>query len=68
MLRDQLRENALLKKFYCDVNLNDLINFNEELAHKLVSEPADVIPLVSIFCQNSWTTAANAHGSSSSLP
>ncbi|GAB0132596.1 hypothetical protein EsDP_00001028 [Epichloe bromicola] len=43
--RDQLRENALLKKFYCDVNINDLINFNEELAHKLASEPADILPL-----------------------
>ncbi|KAK2593856.1 minichromosome maintenance protein 5 [Conoideocrella luteorostrata] len=43
--RDQLRENALLKKFYCDVNINDLINFNEELAHKLASEPAEIIPL-----------------------
>ncbi|KAK3196112.1 minichromosome maintenance protein 5 [Lecanicillium sp. MT-2017a] len=43
--RDQLRENALLKKYYCDVNINDLITFNEELAHKLASEPADIIPL-----------------------
>ncbi|KAM4056249.1 MCM2/3/5 family protein [Hirsutella rhossiliensis] len=43
--RDQLRENALLKKYNCDVNINDLINFNEELAHKLASEPAEVIPL-----------------------
>lgn len=46
--RDQLRENALLKKYYCDVNINDIINFNEELAHKLASEPAEVIPLVSV--------------------
>jgi DNA replication licensing factor MCM5 len=45
--RDQLRENALLKKFYCDVDIKDLINFNEELAHRLVSEPAEIIPLVS---------------------
>ncbi|EQL03127.1 hypothetical protein G6O67_002904 [Ophiocordyceps sinensis] len=43
--RDQLRENALLKKYNCDVNINDLINFNEELAHKLASEPAEVVPL-----------------------
>ncbi|GAO17853.1 hypothetical protein UVI_02011490 [Ustilaginoidea virens] len=45
ILSDQLRENALLKRFYCDVNISDLINFNEELAHKLASEPADIIPL-----------------------
>jgi DNA replication licensing factor MCM5 len=44
--RDQLRENALLKKYYCDVNINDLISFNEELAHRLASEPAEIIPLV----------------------
>ncbi|KAM0479782.1 hypothetical protein ACHAPX_004359 [Trichoderma viride] len=43
--RDQLRENALLKKFNCDVDIKDLINFNEELAHRLVSEPAEIIPL-----------------------
>lgn len=45
-LRDQLRENALLKKYYCDVNIGDLIKFNEEIAHRLVTEPADIIPLV----------------------
>ncbi|KAL6878889.1 MCM2/3/5 family domain-containing protein [Trichoderma novae-zelandiae] len=43
--RDQLKENALLQKFYCDVDIKDLISFNEELAHKLVSEPAEIIPL-----------------------
>lgn len=46
ILSDQLRENALLQKYYCDVNITDLINFNEELAHKLASEPAEIIPLV----------------------
>jgi DNA replication licensing factor MCM5 len=45
--RDQLRENALLKQYYCDVNIGDLIKFNEELAHRLVTEPAEIIPLVS---------------------
>lgn len=44
--RDQLRENALLQKYYCDVNIGDLIKFNEEIAHRLVNEPADIIPLV----------------------
>ncbi|KAF5657884.1 minichromosome maintenance 5 (cell division control 46) [Fusarium heterosporum] len=43
--RDQLRENALLKRYFCDVNINDLISFNEELAHLLASEPAEIIPL-----------------------
>jgi DNA replicative helicase MCM subunit Mcm2 (Cdc46/Mcm family) len=45
-LRDQLKENALLKKFYCDIDIGDLIKYNEELAHRMVSEPADIIPLV----------------------
>ena len=45
--RDQLRENVLLKQFYCDVDINHLISFNEDLAHRLVTEPAEVIPLVS---------------------
>ncbi|KAF2970387.1 hypothetical protein GQX73_g3225 [Xylaria multiplex] len=43
--RDQLRENALLKRFYCDVNITDLIKYNEELAHRLVTEPAEIITL-----------------------
>ncbi|XDG01713.1 hypothetical protein ABKA04_001328 [Annulohypoxylon sp. FPYF3050] len=43
--RDQLRENALLKKYYCDINITDLIKYNEELAHRLVTEPAELIPL-----------------------
>ncbi|KAH7188990.1 MCM2/3/5 family-domain-containing protein [Fusarium flagelliforme] len=43
--RDQLRENALLKRYFCDVNINDLISFNEDLAHQLTSEPAEIIPL-----------------------
>ena len=46
LIRDQLRENALLKRYYCDVNISDLIGFNEELAHRLASEPAEIIPLV----------------------
>ncbi|KAL8367124.1 hypothetical protein RB595_008884 [Gaeumannomyces hyphopodioides] len=43
--RDQLRENALLQRYYCDVNIGDLIKFNEELAHRLVTEPTELIPL-----------------------
>ncbi|KAK8034470.1 DNA replication licensing factor mcm5 [Apiospora rasikravindrae] len=43
--RDQLRENALLKQFYCDIDIGDLIKYNEELAHRLATEPAEIIPL-----------------------
>lgn len=46
LCRDQLRENTLLQKYFCDVNIGDLIKYNEELAHRLVTEPAVIIPLV----------------------
>ena len=48
--RDQLRENVLVKQYYCDVDVAHLISYNEELAHKLSTEPADIIPLVSSRC------------------
>lgn len=44
--RDQLRENALLKRYFCDVDITDLIKYNEELAHRLVTEPGEIIPMV----------------------
>ena len=45
-LRDQIRENVLVKQYYCDVDIAHLISYNEELAHKLTTQPADIIPLV----------------------
>lgn len=46
--RDQLRQNVLVKQYFCDIDIAHLISYNEELAHKLTTEPADIIPLVSI--------------------
>ncbi|KAI4167127.1 MAG: hypothetical protein LQ343_007454 [Gyalolechia ehrenbergii] len=43
--RDQIRENVLVKLYYCDVDIAHLISYNEELAHKLQTQPADTIPL-----------------------
>ncbi|KAF2816581.1 DNA replication licensing factor mcm5 [Mytilinidion resinicola] len=43
--RDQIRENVLVKQFYCDIDVAHLISYNEELAHRLQNEPADIIPL-----------------------
>ncbi|KAI9047368.1 hypothetical protein LZ554_008815 [Drepanopeziza brunnea f. sp. 'monogermtubi'] len=43
--RDQIRENVLLKQYYCDVDVGHLNSFNEELAHRLSKEPAEIIPL-----------------------
>ncbi|KAK2814024.1 minichromosome maintenance protein 5 [Emmonsiellopsis sp. PD_5] len=43
--RDQIRQNALVKKYYCDIDIAHLIAYNEELAHRLTTEPSDTIPL-----------------------
>jgi DNA replication licensing factor MCM5 len=48
---DQLRQNALVKQFYCDIDIAHLISYNEELAHKLTTEPGEMIPLVSTTIQ-----------------
>jgi DNA replication licensing factor MCM5 len=45
--RDQIRENVLLGQHFCQVDVAHLIQYNEELAAKLITEPADIIPLVS---------------------
>lgn len=36
-----------MKQYYCDIDIAHLISYNEELAHKLTTEPGDIIPLVS---------------------
>ena len=43
--RDQIRQNVLVKQYYCDIDIAHLISYNEELAHKLTSDPIDTIPL-----------------------
>ncbi len=49
--RDQIRENVLLKQYYCDIDMAHLINYNDgELAHMLKQNPAEVVPLVRIPC------------------
>ena len=45
--RDQIRQNVLVKQYYCDVDIAHLVSYNEELAHRLTTEPAENIPLVS---------------------
>ena len=44
--RDQIRQNVLVKQYYCDVDIAHLISYDEELAHKLTTEPTEIIPLV----------------------
>ncbi|PSN74769.1 DNA replication licensing factor mcm5 [Corynespora cassiicola Philippines] len=43
--RDQIRENVLVKQYYCDIDIAHLISYDEELAHKLTQDPAEIIPL-----------------------
>lgn len=49
---DQLRHNVLGKNYYCDIDIAHLISYNEDLAHKLTSEPTDIIPLVGTMQRN----------------
>jgi len=46
--RDQIRENVLSKQYYCDVDIADLIAYDEQLAHQLNNEPGEIIPLVCV--------------------
>ena len=41
-----------MKQYYCDIDIAHLISYNEELAHKLTTEPGDIIPLVSSLPQH----------------
>jgi DNA replication licensing factor MCM5 len=43
--RDQIRENVLVKQYYCDIDIAHLISYDEELAHKLTQDPAEILPL-----------------------
>ncbi|KAF2177498.1 DNA replication licensing factor mcm5 [Zopfia rhizophila CBS 207.26] len=43
--RDQIRENVLVKQYYCDIDIAHLISYDEELAHRLTTDPAEIIPL-----------------------
>lgn len=43
---DQIRQNVLIRQYYCDVDVAHLISYNEELAHKLTTQPAEIIPSV----------------------
>lgn len=51
--RDQLRDNVLVKQYYLNVNVGHLISFNEELAHKLTTEPAEMLPLFELAVKQS---------------
>ncbi|KAK9454462.1 MCM2/3/5 family-domain-containing protein [Dipodascopsis uninucleata] len=43
--RDQLRENILVRQYKLSVDMSHLISYNEDLAHKLMNEPTELLPL-----------------------
>jgi DNA replication licensing factor MCM5 len=44
--RDRLRSSLLLHHHTLDIDLRDLVIWNEELAQKVQENPGDMIPLV----------------------
>lgn len=46
--RDQLRENVLKKTYFIEVDMGDLIQFDDELASELKKKPKLLMPCVSI--------------------
>ena len=46
--RDQLKRNYNLGQYYLDVSLDDLRNYDERLADKLLKSPTEYVPVVMI--------------------
>lgn len=46
--RDQLKANVLREQYYLDVDISHIISYDEELAHHLTTEPAEIIPLFEV--------------------
>jgi len=66
--RDQIRENVLVKQYYCDIDLAHLISYNEELAHRITSDPADTIPLFEAALKQCTQRIVFPHDPNISLP
>ncbi|KAL5604116.1 hypothetical protein BROUX41_002105 [Berkeleyomyces rouxiae] len=43
--RQQLTENALSKRYFCEVDITDLINADPDLASRLTGQPEETIPV-----------------------
>lgn len=46
--RDQLKRHYNLRQYWMDVDLQDLLTFDAQLADKLMKLPAEYLPLVSL--------------------
>lgn len=55
--REQLRTNCMLGQLRLRVDVAHLISFNEELAHRVSSEPAELLPLVIRYRTLDWTSS-----------
>ncbi|GAA99080.1 uncharacterized protein L969DRAFT_87124 [Mixia osmundae IAM 14324] len=45
LYRDRLRANLLTKQYMLEINVEDLISYNEELANRLRETPGEILPL-----------------------
>ncbi|KAF9217244.1 minichromosome maintenance protein 5 [Podila verticillata] len=43
--RDQLRNNTMMRRYLLEVDVGDLITFDQDLAHGLSNRPAELLPL-----------------------
>jgi len=66
--RDQIRENVLIKQYFCDIDIAHLISYNEELAHRLTSDPADIVPLFEAALKQCTQRIVFPHDSRVELP
>ena len=48
LFSDQLRKNCGLKYYFLEVNVQDMMSFNETLASLLIKKPNEYVPLVSV--------------------
>ncbi|KAJ1656983.1 minichromosome maintenance protein 5 [Dispira simplex] len=43
--RDQLRQNLMVKNHLLEIDMQDVISYDENLGHKLSEQPGDILPL-----------------------
>ena len=47
-LSDKLRANLLLKQYFLEVELQHVVLYNEEMAHAIQEQPAEIVPRVCV--------------------
>ncbi|KAL7753886.1 minichromosome maintenance protein 5 [Sorochytrium milnesiophthora] len=60
--RDQLHQNLMVRKYVLEVNLNDLVSYNEDLADSLKKSPAEILPLFESAVRRSAQKILNVPG------